>query len=139
MIVDIALPVFANYYELAWFIARFGFIYPIALIFVGYVIGIQYERPTIWMWVRVICAIIAFFTAILDFFANWIQFTILFFQLPKRSDGTTKTEWTISDRVNRTCLEGGIRGFVSLAIGKLLNVFSYGNVHCPNANTKALF
>lgn len=59
-----------------------------------YAIGIQYKRESLWMWVRVICAVIAVFTLILDSIAHYTEWTLVFG--PPR-----KGEHTISRRLDR--------------------------------------
>jgi hypothetical protein len=104
------------------------------LMFVLYVIGIQYERITLPMPVRLFCLVFALPALILDFILEWTVISVYLWQWPQDADdGTGNTEWTISDRLNRLCLQTDWRGSVTLAISKVLNTFAYRNNHIPNA------
>lgn len=103
------------------------------LMFVLYVIGIQYQRLTWWGWVRAICGFFALIALLLDFILNWSLLSLYYWQWPERGTERYKTEWTFSDRLNRLCLTTGWRGSVALPISKVLNIFAYKHDHIPNA------
>lgn len=104
------------------------------LMFVLYVIGIQAERPTLFMPIRLVCLMFGVAALILDFILEWTVISVYLWQWPKEAgEGATKTEWTISDRLNRLCLENTTTGKVALVVSRILNYFAYGNNHIPNA------
>ena len=100
-----------------------------------YVVGIQFERPTLWTPLRYICVPVALIALFLDVILNWSLFSVYLRQWPEYeiTDTVQCVEWTFSERINRLCLERSWQGRMSLAIGRFLNFFAYGNDHIPNA------
>lgn len=124
---------------LLWFLFGFFIGLPLAL-FIGYAIGIQYERQTwpAWVpalrgktfpeWLRYLCAVVVFLALIVDVIANWSVFWICFWQKPRRG------EFTFSDRLERWVTEPGWRASLAWPIARLLNWLAPpGHPHIHNA------
>lgn len=112
---------------LQWYLFLFFIGLPGAL-FVGYTIGIQYQRESWWLWVRMVCLLVAGVTMLLDVIAEWTVLSIYMFEFPEPG------EYTFSDRLERLCLESGWRGWIGLRISRLLNwIAPPGHPHINNA------
>ena len=85
------------------------------LMYVLYIIGIQFERTTWPLPLRLLCLCFALPALILDFILEWTLISLYLGQWPQDADdGSGKTEWTISDRLNRLCLQTDWRGQIAL-------------------------
>ncbi len=98
-----------------------------------YVFSIQYERGGIWL----LCGIFIGPALILDFLVNTIFFTVYFIDLPfKQSEFLNRTEWTLSDRLERLVLVDNPRKHLARPIAKLLNTIAPSGNHIKNFKEK---
>lgn len=95
-----------------------------------YTIGIQYQREGWWTWVRGVCKVVAGFALLLDFLLNWTLFSVYLWELPLSAPKVAKTEWTLSDRLERLVLESGWRAAIGRPLARLLNwIAPPGHIH----------
>lgn len=98
-------------------------------LFVFYSIGIQFERGGL-------CKILVIFLVpglIIDILLNIFPFSLIVWDKPfQYSKFLGRREFTISDRLERFCLESGIRGKVSNIVSAVLNIIA-PKPHIKNA------
>jgi hypothetical protein len=107
-----------------------GYILALPLILaILYPIAIQYERGGLWQ----IFYLVAVPAVIVDFFANFLVFSIVFYDKPFRYSATLhRLEYTFSDRLERLVFELGWKRKVARFIAKTLNSIAPSKVHIRN-------
>ena len=106
---------------------------PMALFF-AYAIGIQYQRESLPLVVRGVCAIVAAVGLVIDVLANWTVLSVYLWEVPLVPSQWSRIEWTFSTRLERLVLESGWRSRTALPISRLLNwVAPPGKPHIHNA------
>jgi hypothetical protein len=99
-----------------------------AALFVTYAIGIQYQRESLWAWVRGICEVVAIIAMVIDVIAEWTVLSLYFMEWPLIH------EYTFSDRLERLVTETGWRSRIAWPIARVLNwIAPPGHPHIINA------
>lgn len=100
---------------------------PLALA-ITYAIGIQYQRESLWTWVRFVCMCVAVAAIFIDVIAQWTVLSLYLWEWPKHQ------EYTFSDRLERLVNDTGWRGAIARPIALVLNwIAPPGHPHIINA------
>lgn len=109
---------------------------PLVLL-VLYAVGIQHERPALRrglanqiLWL--VLAGVAWIALVVDVLLNWTVLCIYFWEWPRRRPQVHKTEWTLTERLERLVLATGWRSTLARGVAHLLNWFSPTHDHIKN-------
>ena len=110
---------------------------PMALFF-AYAVGIQYQRESLPLPVRGLCAVVAAMGLVIDVLANWTVLSVYLLELPLIPSQWANIEWTFSTRLERLVTEQGWRSRIAWPIARLLNWLAPpGKPHIHNAGKAA--
>jgi hypothetical protein len=95
-----------------------------------YAVAIQAESDTLWEPLRMLCQLATLPALLLDTALNWTVFCVWFLELPQRHPQVPKTEWTLSERLERlAALPNSWRGALARVIARLLNAIAPNHDH----------
>lgn len=94
------------------------------ILLIGYAIGIQYQRESLPMVLRAVCAVVGVVALLLDVLANWTVLSVYMLEWPRWRADVVHAEWTFSTRLERLWFDAGWRGKVARPIARLLNRLS---------------
>lgn len=94
------------------------------ILLISYAIGIQYQRESLPMLLRAVCAAVAVVALLLDVLANWTVLSVYMLEWPRWRADVVHAEWTFSTRLERLWFDTSWRGKVARQIARLLNWLS---------------